>query len=197
MCATIAAIPHQLGGRPECPRGSRRDLHAGVGFRGAEPPSDGGGGEAVREPAQHRAGSVRQKDPDKTAERNLSIWIYQLGHNVGLPTSHRIQSRSVPRGSGPADQPDSKRVEGIDAVEEYVKTPLSASRPRLRNRRRGSQGGSACRPGSCRLHGQSAAMGDRIQAAARREDHDPDRTSRSTSGAPARLPRMQCSTRSL
>ena len=32
------------------------------------------------------AGSVRQKDPRVTAGRNLSIWIYQLGHIEGGPT---------------------------------------------------------------------------------------------------------------
>ena len=32
------------------------------------------------------AGSVRQKDPAVTAGRNLSIWVYQLGHMEGGPT---------------------------------------------------------------------------------------------------------------
>ncbi len=32
------------------------------------------------------AGSVRQKDPRVTAGRNLSIWVYQLGHIEGGPT---------------------------------------------------------------------------------------------------------------
>ena len=32
------------------------------------------------------AGSVRQKDPRMTAGRNLSIWVYQLGHIEGGPT---------------------------------------------------------------------------------------------------------------
>ena len=32
------------------------------------------------------AGSVRQKNPAVTAERNVSVWIYQLGHMEGGPT---------------------------------------------------------------------------------------------------------------
>ena len=36
-------------------------------------------------PRNTAAGSVRQKDPAKTAERNLAVWIYQLGYIEGGP----------------------------------------------------------------------------------------------------------------
>lgn len=46
-------------------------------------------------PRNTAAGSVRQKDPAKTAERNLAVWIYQLGYIEGGPqlASHSGQMR--------------------------------------------------------------------------------------------------------
>ncbi|MFO7699079.1 MAG: NAD-dependent DNA ligase LigA, partial [Acidimicrobiia bacterium] len=46
-------------------------------------------------PRNTAAGSVRQKDPAKTADRNLAVWIYQLGYIEGGPqlASHSGQMR--------------------------------------------------------------------------------------------------------
>ncbi len=76
-------------------------------------------------PRNTAAGSVRQKDPNKTAQRNLSIWIYQLGHNVGAPgfASHS-ESLEYLADLGLPINPDSRRVDGIDAVEDYVRDAL-------------------------------------------------------------------------
>ena len=40
-------------------------------------------------PRNTAAGSVRQKDPAKTAERSLSIWLYQMGQVTGGPGLHQ------------------------------------------------------------------------------------------------------------
>ncbi|HTI29259.1 MAG TPA: NAD-dependent DNA ligase LigA [Methylomirabilota bacterium] len=64
------------------------------------------------------AGTVRQKDPAVTAGRRLSVWTYQL---VGVPglASHS-ESLELMRSLGFPINPNSRRVEGVDAVIEYV-----------------------------------------------------------------------------
>ena len=64
------------------------------------------------------AGTVRQKDPAVTAGRRLSVWCYQV---VGVPglTSHS-ESLDLMRELGFPVNPLARRVEGVDAVIEYV-----------------------------------------------------------------------------
>jgi DNA ligase (NAD+) len=64
------------------------------------------------------AGTVRQKDPAVTAGRRLSVWTYQV---VGVPglASHS-ESLDLMRELGFPINPNTRRVEGIDAVIEYV-----------------------------------------------------------------------------
>jgi DNA ligase (NAD+) len=64
------------------------------------------------------AGTVRQKDPGVTAGRRLSVWTYQV---VGVPglASHS-ESLELMRDLGFPINPNTRRVEGIDAVIEYV-----------------------------------------------------------------------------
>jgi DNA ligase (NAD+) len=82
-------------------------------------------------PRNTAAGSVRQKDPNKTGERHLSIWIYQLGHVEGAPTFARhSEAMQWLGGLGLPINPDSKRVDGIDAVEAYVQNALDRRRDR-------------------------------------------------------------------
>lgn len=64
------------------------------------------------------AGTVRQKDPAVTAGRRLSAWTYQV---VGVPglESHS-ESLDLMRQLGFPVNPLARRVEGIEAVIEYV-----------------------------------------------------------------------------
>ena len=64
------------------------------------------------------AGTVRQKDPAVTAGRRLSVWCYQV---VGVPglASHS-ESLELMRSLGFPVNPHARRVEGVDAVIEYV-----------------------------------------------------------------------------
>jgi DNA ligase (NAD+) len=64
------------------------------------------------------AGTVRQKDPAITAGRRLAAWCYQV---VGVPglASHS-ESLELMRALGFPVNPHARRVEGVDAVIEYV-----------------------------------------------------------------------------
>ncbi|MCP3975605.1 MAG: NAD-dependent DNA ligase LigA [bacterium] len=76
-------------------------------------------------PRNTAAGSVRQKDPNKTADRNLSIWIYQLGHTVGAPTFECHSEAMQWLGDlGFPINPDSAVVADIAGIEEYVEAAL-------------------------------------------------------------------------
>ena len=72
-------------------------------------------------PRNTAAGSVRQKDPKKTAERSLSVWVYQLGYLEGGPSfDGHWESMEWLRDLGFRVNPASAWVEGIDGVVEFV-----------------------------------------------------------------------------
>jgi DNA ligase (NAD+) len=96
------------------------------------------------------AGSVRQKDPAATAERNLDIWIYQLGLIEGGPqfethweTMEYLRSLGLLR----------VRRGGREGSPRHV----------LSDRWGCHQGRSPRRPGCARFHGEGAAMGHCVQ----------------------------------
>jgi DNA ligase (NAD+) len=64
------------------------------------------------------AGTVRHKDPAVTAGRRLSVWCYQV---VGVPglASH-AESMELMRELGFPVNPHARRVDGVEAVIEYV-----------------------------------------------------------------------------
>ncbi len=64
------------------------------------------------------AGTVRQKDPAVTAGRRLSVWCYQVVGVPGLGTHG--ESLELLRSLGFPVNPNSRRVEGIEAVIGYV-----------------------------------------------------------------------------
>ena len=129
---TIDAIPHQLGsGAPDVLE-VRGEIYMPVSaFAELNKRQMEAGEKPYVNPRNTAAGSVRQKDPDKTADRNLSIWIYQLGHTIGAPplASHS-ESLQFMRDLGLPINPDSKRVEGIEAVEDYVEDALQSRHDR-------------------------------------------------------------------
>ncbi len=77
-------------------------------------------------PRNTAAGSVRQKDPAKTAERKLSIWVYQLGHVEAGPafTSH-WESMEWLRDLGLRVNPANRLVPDLASVEAYVAEALA------------------------------------------------------------------------
>ncbi len=72
-------------------------------------------------PRNTAAGSVRQKDPAKTAERTLSIWLYQMGEVVGGPsfTSHWDSLQWLAE-LGLRVNPASTRFVSLEGVEGFV-----------------------------------------------------------------------------
>jgi DNA ligase (NAD+) len=72
-------------------------------------------------PRNAAAGSVRQKDPAMTAERRLSIWIYQAGIIEGGPSlSTHTETMEYLRDLGLRVNPASETVSDLDGVKAYV-----------------------------------------------------------------------------
>jgi DNA ligase (NAD+) len=72
-------------------------------------------------PRNTAAGSVRQKDPAITATRQLSIWVYQLGHLEGGPQlATHTESITWLGELGLRVNPANRRVEDLEAVEAFV-----------------------------------------------------------------------------
>ena len=71
-------------------------------------------------PRNSAAGSLRQKDPAKTAERDLSFWAYQLGEVVDGPafSSHAATLAWVGELGFPVNE-HVRRFDSIDAVAEH------------------------------------------------------------------------------
>jgi DNA ligase (NAD+) len=93
--ATIGVIPKQLKGRkglavPEVVE-VRGEIYMTIaGFDRLNAAADATDGRRFVNPRNSAAGSLRQKDPEVTAKRELAFWAYQLGEVVGGPafTSH-------------------------------------------------------------------------------------------------------------
>lgn len=67
------------------------------------------------------AGSVRQKDPAVTAERNLAIWVYQLGLIEGGPAlDTHWETLEYLRSLGLRTNPASASLETVEDVYDYV-----------------------------------------------------------------------------
>ena len=73
-------------------------------------------------PRNAGAGSLRQKDPTVTAERDLSFWSYQLGEVQGGPefTSHH-ETLEYLRGLGFPVNPEIRMVGDLDAVHAFCR----------------------------------------------------------------------------
>jgi DNA ligase (NAD+) len=82
-------------------------------------------------PRNTAAGSVRQKDPSKTAERNLAVWIYQLGYVEGGPRlpSHTEQMAWL-SDLGLRVNPANRTVGTFDEVVSYIEAATAARHER-------------------------------------------------------------------
>ena len=82
-------------------------------------------------PRNTAAGSVRQKDPAATAERQLSIWAYQLGYLDGGPRQEtHTEQMAWLRDLGLPINPEGRTVADVEAVEAYVRAAEKARHDR-------------------------------------------------------------------
>ena len=81
-------------------------------------------------PRNAAAGSVRQKDPAVTAQRNVDVWIYQLGLVEGGPEfDTHMETLDYMRSLGLRTNPATRLVEDLESVIGYV-TELERNRHR-------------------------------------------------------------------
>ena len=69
-------------------------------------------------PRNAAAGSLRQLNPQITAERPLSIWIHGMGHHEGLPAEGHWEALQWLRDRGFRTSPLAERHESVEAVAE-------------------------------------------------------------------------------
>jgi DNA ligase (NAD+) len=121
---TIGAIPlrMQLPGGEQAPPvlEVRGEVYLPLtGFRAFNERLVAEGKPAAPNPRNAAAGSLRQKDPNVTAQRPLSIWVYGTGVREGLDglTTH-WQTLQWLRERGFTTNPFAERVESVEAVAE-------------------------------------------------------------------------------
>jgi DNA ligase (NAD+) len=124
---TIEAIPLRLHGRAPSVMEVRGEIYMPVSaFAALNARQAERGEKPYVNPRNTAAGSVRQKDPAVTAQRNLNVWIYQLGFLEGGPT---FESHSDSMGwlgdLGLRVNPANRRVDDLAAVEAYVADALA------------------------------------------------------------------------
>ncbi len=124
---TIDAVPLRLQGAPPAllevrgeiymPVGAFEDLNARQAELGEKP---------YVNPRNTAAGSVRQKDPAKTAERTLSVWLYQMGRVEGGPefASHWDSLQWLGE-LGLRVNPASRRIADLAGIEAFVAGALA------------------------------------------------------------------------
>lgn len=119
---TIEAVPLRLLGTPPELVEVRGEIYMPVAaFEALNARQAELGEKPYVNPRNTAAGSVRQKDPAKTAERALSIWLYQVGQVTGGPELRTHWDSLQWLGDlGLRVNPASERVDDLTAIETYV-----------------------------------------------------------------------------
>jgi DNA ligase (NAD+) len=119
---TIDAVPLRLQGSPPELIEVRGEIYMPVSaFEALNRRQAEVGERPYVNPRNTAAGSVRQKDPAKTAERSLSIWLYHVGHLAGGPALEtQWQSLEWLSELGLRVNPASERIDDVAGIEEYV-----------------------------------------------------------------------------
>lgn len=118
---TISVIPHELPeGAPEVLE-VRGEVYMSIEvFDALNAASVESGEKSFVNPRNTAAGSLRQKDAEKTAARQLSFWSYQLGEVIGGPelTEHHQIFEFLAAMGFPVN-PELKVLKGLDEVDEF------------------------------------------------------------------------------
>ena len=120
--ATIGAVP----GRLKAAKGVvvpdvlevRGEVYLPVSsFERMNEQAEAAGGRLFVNPRNAAAGSLRQKDPSITAQRDLSFWVYQLGEVVGgPPLARHTDSLDLLAALGFPVNPEVRVFESLDDV---------------------------------------------------------------------------------
>jgi DNA ligase (NAD+) len=89
-----------------------------AGFRRFNEQQLAQGKKAAPNPRNAAAGSLRQLDPNVTAARPLSIWVYGTGHREGLELATQWETLQWLRERGFRTNPFAERLNSIDEVAE-------------------------------------------------------------------------------
>lgn len=119
---TIQAIPLRLMGEPPALMEVRGEVYMPLPAFDALNERQIEAGEKIFINARNAAaGSLRQKNPGITAERELAIWVYQLGYVEGGPAlgSHS-ETLAYLRSLGLRVNPATEAAADLSAVEAYV-----------------------------------------------------------------------------
>jgi DNA ligase (NAD+) len=118
----IKAIPHRLKlERPPAVLEVRGEIFMPVSsFTKLNERQAAAGERLFANPRNAAAGSLRQKDPQITASRDLSFFSYQLGHMEGGPVfkEHEQTLRFLGEAGMPVN-PETRVLQGLDKVYEY------------------------------------------------------------------------------
>ena len=119
---TIKSVPLTLRGDAPAVMEVRGEIYLPVSeFEALNAQQAERGEQPYVNPRNTAAGSVRQKNPQITASRNLAVWIYQLGYLDGGPTwSTHTQQMAWLSDLGLRINPANKTVATYDEVVEYI-----------------------------------------------------------------------------
>jgi DNA ligase (NAD+) len=123
---TIDAVPLRLQGSPPELLEVRGEIYMPVrAFEELNARQAELGEKPYVNPRNTAAGSVRQKDPARTAGRTLSVWLYQMGRVEGGPgfRSHWDSLQWMAE-LGLRVNPASRRIEDLAGIEAYVAAAL-------------------------------------------------------------------------
>jgi len=119
---TIADVPKRLTGDdvPEVVEVRGEVYMSNAVFETLNVEYEAAGENGLVNPRNAAAGSLRQKDPEKTAGRRLSFWAYQLGQVIGGPDfSTHHQTLDFIGDIGFPINPEIRSIDTIGAVAEY------------------------------------------------------------------------------
>ncbi len=118
---TIDAIPLSLrladGEQPPSVLEVRGEVYMPLsGFRKLNERLESEGKKPAPNPRNAAAGSLRQKNPEITRQRPLSIWVYGSGYREGLELETHWETLAWLRGHGFRTNPHVERLESLDEV---------------------------------------------------------------------------------